>query len=262
MQDSVELLYVHRKLEDGDIYWVNNRSDRCHTVEATFRVTGKKPQIWHPETGNIEDVSYSIKNENTTVTLNFTPDDAFFVVFVEPADKKNVRLPASVERDLLPLERGWTVAFQQKRGAPESVMFDKLVSYTDYPESGVKYFSGTATYGKTFYLSGETLRNGKKLALDLGDVKNLAEITVNGASLGVVWKKPFRVDVTEVLLPGENSLEIKVTNLWVNRLIGDLQPDAKQKITYTTVPFYTATSPLQSSGLLGPVKIVSVTGNE
>lgn len=261
-QDSVELLYVHRKLKDGDIYWVNNRSDSYRTVEATFRVTGKKPQIWHPETGGVEDASYSIGGEHTAVTLNLTPKDAVFVVFAKPADKKEVRLPVSVECDLLHIEGAWTVAFQQERGAPENAVIDKLSSYTEHADKGIKYFSGTATYSKTIHLSEDMLRGGKKMVLDLGDVKNLAEITVNGAPLGVVWKTPFRVDVTNALHPGENSLEIKVVNLWVNRLIGDLQPNVKQKITYTTIPFYTADSPLLPSGLLGPVRIISVTGNE
>ena len=94
--------------------------------------------------------------------------------------------------------------------------------------------------------------------LDLGDVKNLAEVVVNGKSLGVVWKHPFRVELTDAVKSGENKLEIKVVNLWVNRLIGDAQPGIKQKITYTTMPFYQANSPLLSSGLIGPVRIFSL----
>jgi hypothetical protein len=94
------------------------------------------------------------------------------------------------------------------------------------------------------------------LWLDLGSVKNLAEVIVNGKSLGIVWKSPFRFDLTDVLKPGVSVLEIKVTNLWVNRLIGDAQPDAAQKFTYTTQPFYRADSPLAPSGLLGPVRII------
>jgi len=90
-------------------------------------------------------------------------------------------------------------------------------------------------------------------------VKNLAEVVLNGKSLGIVWKTPFRVDLTGALKQGENKLEIRVTNLWVNRLIGDQQPGVKEKITYTTMPFYKADSPLKPSGLLGPVKVVSVT---
>ena len=94
--------------------------------------------------------------------------------------------------------------------------------------------------------------------LDLGEVKNLAEVVVNGQSLGIVWKTPFRVDITEAMKPGANAVEIKVTNLWVNRLIGDQQPNAARKYTYTTMPFYRPNSPLLPSGLLGPVRIVRV----
>lgn len=96
------------------------------------------------------------------------------------------------------------------------------------------------------------------LWIELGDVKNLAEVIVNGKSLGIVWKKPFKVDVTGALKPGKNTLEIKVTNLWVNRLIGDKQPGNEKKFTYTTQAFYNADSPLLPSGLLGPVRILSV----
>ena len=99
-------------------------------------------------------------------------------------------------------------------------------------------------------------KRGARLWLDLGDVKNLAEVLVNGKQLGIVWKKPFRVDVTEALRPGANAVEIKVTNLWVNRLIGDQQPNTAKKHTYTTMPFYKADSSLLPSGLLGPVRFV------
>ena len=92
---------------------------------------------------------------------------------------------------------------------------------------------------------------------DLGDVKDLAEVIVNGKSLGIVWEKPFQLDVTRAMKPGVNTIVIKVTNLWVNRLIGDQQPDVVTKITYTTMPFYNAKSPLLPSGLLGPVQIIS-----
>ncbi|MCX6333718.1 MAG: glycosyl hydrolase, partial [Bacteroidia bacterium] len=128
-------------------------------------------------------------------------------------------------------------------------------------DTGVKYFSGTATYTKTINVPGNWLKKGEHLWLDLGIVRNLADVAVNGKSLGIIWKKPFRIEVTDVLKPGENQLEIKVTNLWVNRLIGDQQPDVAKKYTYTTQSFYRADSPLLPSGLLGPVQIVSLSEN-
>jgi hypothetical protein len=120
----------------------------------------------------------------------------------------------------------------------------------------VKYFSGTGTYKKTIQATATWFKNGAQIWLDLGSVKNLAEVAVNGKSFGVVWKMPFKVNITEALKEGENNLEIKVTDLWVNRLIGDQQPGTKTKITYTTQQFYKPDSPVVPSGLLGPVKIV------
>ena len=122
----------------------------------------------------------------------------------------------------------------------------------------MKYFSGSGTYTKTIEAKAEWFAKGAHLWIDLGDVRNLAEVTVNGKALGVLWHAPYRVDATSALKPGANQVSIKVTNAWVNRLIGDQQPDAKVKYTFTTVKPYKATSLLQSSGLLGPVTVDSV----
>jgi len=92
--------------------------------------------------------------------------------------------------------------------------------------------------------------------LDLGSVKNLAAVSVNGKSLGIVWKQPYRVDATSALKPGANSLEVKVTNGWANRIIGDRQPNLAKTYTFTSPKFYKASSPLWASGLLGPVQLV------
>ncbi|MBD0294843.1 MAG: hypothetical protein ICV84_06535 [Flavisolibacter sp.] len=256
--DTTKLMFVHRKLANGDIYWVNNRTNDNQNLKATFRISGKAPQIWHPETGKAEPVSYSIANSMTTVDLALTPNDAVFVVFQLPATKTSLTLPAKTETEIATVEGSWNVTFQPNRGAPASVTFDKLVSYTENSDAGIKYFSGTATYTKTINVPANQLVKGAQLWLDLGEVNNLAEVGVNGKPLDVVWKKPYRVDVTNALKAGENKLEIKVINLWVNRLIGDAQPGVTNKITYTTMPFYQANSPLQPSGLLGPVKVVSV----
>ncbi len=126
-------------------------------------------------------------------------------------------------------------------------------------DPGVKYFSGTGNYTNTINAPADWFKEGTQLWIDLGSVKNLAEVIINGKSLGIVWKTPFRLNMTEALKQGENTLEIKVTDLWVNRLIGDQQPGISKKITYTTMPFYRADSPLLPSGLLGPVKIYSIT---
>jgi len=257
-QSNTKLLYVHRKLSDGDIYWVNNRTDRKENVEASFRVSGKMPQIWHAETGKTETASYTIANGITKVNLSLEPNDAVFVVFKSPVTKKSVALPAIAEKELATIDGSWNVSFQPNRGAPATAVFDKLSSWTENGDAGIKYFSGTATYSKTINAPASWFTKAAQIWIDLGDVKNIAEVKVNGKSLGIVWKKPFKIDVTSALKAGDNKIEINVTNLWVNRLIGDQQPGAN-KITYTTMPFYQANSPLLPSGLLGPVQIVAQT---
>ena len=254
---TAELAYVHRHLTDGDLYWVSNRKDSTETVDVSFRVSGKVPQIWHPETGAVEEASYRIARDRTTVTLHLTPNDAVFIVFQTPAKQLLVTLPKLVEQELMPVTGPWNVAFQPRRGAPAKATFIKLASYTDNQDKGINYFSGTATYTKTINVPASALTTGTPMWLDLGEVANLAEVSVNGKPVGVAWKKPFRVAVTKALQAGKNKLEIKVVNLWVNRLIGDQQPETKQKISFITMPFYKAGSSLQPAGLLGPVRLVS-----
>lgn len=257
-QVDTQLLYVHRELPEQELYWVNNRNDRTENLEATFRVSGKTVEIWHPETGKIEPASYSFAEGRTKVALHLEPNDAVFVVFKENATKTAEILPAVTETKLTAIEGNWNLSFQKERGAPSDITIDKLNSWTESSEAGVKYFSGTGTYSKTIDAPKSWFKKAGQLWIDLGEVKNLAEVIVNGKSLGIVWKQPFRVDATGVLKPGKNTLEIKVTNLWVNRLIGDMQPDVKNKITYTTMPFYKADAPLLPSGLLSTVTILSV----
>jgi hypothetical protein len=256
--DNSELLFVHRKKEDIDIYWVNNRNNRGENFEVTFRVTGKAAEIWHPETGNIEEASYNIAEGHTKVPLRMEPNDAVFVVFRNKAKASSLKMVPPVETELAIIEGPWNVSFQPNRGAPAEIMLDHLTSWSENASPGVKYFSGTGTYKKTIQAPPDWFKTGSQIWLDLGSVKNLAEVVLNGKSLGIVWKTPFSVNMTEALKQGENVLEVKVTDLWVNRLIGDQQPDTKTKITYTTQPFYKADSPLVPSGLLGPVKITAL----
>ncbi len=145
------------------------------------------------------------------------------------------------------------MSFQEGRSAPQSATFDKLTSWSENTDGGIKYFSGTATYQNTFTMP--TLVQSATYEIDLGEVKNLAEVIVNGQNIGILWKKPFKIDISKALKTGQNSLEIKVTNTWVNRLIGDAQSDVKTKITFTIMPFYRGQEPLLPSGLLSEVKI-------
>jgi len=179
----------------------------------------------------------------------------------------------------LTVDGPWTLRFQPNRGAPNDVRFDKLISWSEHSDPGIRYFSGTASYLVRFDLPKDYQQNQGETWLDLGAVSVIAEARLNGKDLGVLWHAPFRVDVTKALRPGINTLEVDVTNLWVNRLVGDEQspddcewagkalarwPDwlvngtprpAGSRIAFATWKHWNAEDPLLSSGLLGPVKL-------
>jgi hypothetical protein len=252
------VLFVHRKLEDGDLYFVDNRSDHAAAIDATFRVTGKAPELWYAETGGAHPASYRIADGRTTTPLTLEPWGTAFLVFRNPAQQPSLTLPEPRTTQLAAIEGPWLVNFQPGLGAPASITLSGLASWSENPDPGVKYFSGSATYIKHIAIRRAWLRGGARLWLDLGDVKNLADVTVNGQDMGVAWHAPYRVDITPALRPGANLVAVKVTNAWVNRLIGDQQPGAAVKYTYADVKPYNAKSPLLPSGLLGPVRLESV----
>jgi hypothetical protein len=250
------IFFVHRKLAGGDLYFLDNRGDSDAAIDASFRVTGKVPELWYSETGKIAPASFTIAGGYTTVPLHFEPWGTVFVVFRKPTKETSHILPKPTETQLAAINGPWAVSFQSGRGAPSSISLDELIPWNTSTEKGVKYFSGTATYTKAIQVSKEWFQQGAKLWIDLGDVKNLAIVTVNGKELGTVWHTPYRVDATEALKPGVNQISIKVINAWVNRIIGDLQPGVTTKYTFTAWNSYKADSPLLPSGLIGPVAIV------
>ena len=252
---DADIEFVHRKLTDGDIYFVDNRSDRGSAVNATFRVSGKQPELWHAETGSTEPVSFRIEKGRTTVPLQLEPWGTVFVVFTKKTSETSRSVLPVKEKVLAEVNGGWAISFEPGRGAPASTSMEKLSDLSLSTDPGVKYFSGIATYANNVEAPAEWFGKGARLFLDLGDVKFLATVTVNGKDLGEVWHAPYRIDVTSALKAGTNQIEVKVVNTWVNRLIGDEQPGAT-KITFTDVKPYKANSQLQSSGLLGPVTLI------
>ena len=251
---KTKILYVHRRLKDREVYWVNNRNNREEKLTLRFRVSGRVPQVWHPEDGSVEEVGFRVKGLVTEVDVMLTPNDAVFVVFSGKATAPEKKVEVPVWVDLAEMKGPWTVRFQPERGAPASVELPALESLSRHSDPGVKYFSGTAAYHHNINIEAGWLQANRQIMLDLGVVKDLAEVLVNGQPAGIVWKTPFQLDIRKWLKAGENKIEIRVTNLWVNRLIGDAQPGAS-KITYTTMPFYQAGSSLLPSGLLGPVRV-------
>ena len=253
---DTELLFVHRQLADGELYFVNNRRERAETLEASFRVSGRAPELWHADTGRIEPVSYRIEGERTVVPLKLDPWDAVFVVFRAPAQAMSRSLPGKTLEPATTLAGPWAISFQPGRGAPPSASVPELASWSDNAEHGIRYLSGTGTYTRTLDVPADWLADGAELWLELGAVHDLAEVSLNGHALGVLWKPPYRVNLTAAVHAGANQLAIAVTNLWPNRLIGDAQPDAAVKYGYTVPQFYQADAALLPSGLLGPVQVL------
>jgi hypothetical protein len=261
-KDDSNVMFIHRKLSKGDIYFVANRIDRAETIETSFRVTGFKPELWDPAAGTIKPATYHFDGDRTVVTVPLDRFGSVFVVFRERTKTKSLTLPAQNQQTVAELEGPWQVSFQKERNAPATATFDKLMDFRDNPDPGIRYFSGIATYAKEIEIPGDLIENNGQIWLDLGQVYNLAEVWVNGKLAGTAWKPPYRVDISKFVEAGVNQIEIKSVNLWVNRLIGDAQPGVENKITLTTRNFYRADSPLVPSGLIGPVKIISQSTTE
>jgi hypothetical protein len=249
---TAKLRFVHRSLHGGDIYFICADNACPLAIEPSFRVSGRVPELWRADTGAMAPLSYRVERGRTIVPLQLESQGAVFVVFRDPTSVQSTVRPESGIEVLAPLDGAWDVSFAPDVGAPSHVRFESLHSWTDSVDSGVRYFSGTATYCKTILIRGEWLRAGSRVLLELGSVKNLAEVLVNGRLMGTLWKTPFRLYIGDALHPGENRIEIKVTNLWPNRLIGDKQPGAS-RVAFATFDPFTADSPLLPSGLLGPV---------
>jgi len=246
------LYSVHRALEDGDLYFIASGSADRRKVEASFRSTGRSPEIWRADLGERAPAPYRMERGRTLVPLELEAHDAVFVVFREPASEHSRFISEPATEVVAEVQGPWTVTFPPNRGAPAQARFETLSSWTANADDDIKYFSGTAAYTTNLNVNPAWTANGARVRLNLGEVKNIAEVSLNGKSLGVLWKQPFVIDITDALRPDENQLEVKVTNVWPNRMIGDKQPGA-QRIAYSTFDPFKPDSPLLPAGLLGPV---------
>ncbi len=297
--------YIHRNTETADIYYIVNRNDHPDYINATFRVTGKIPELWYPETGKSVDHKIFTSDKNSTsLPLFLEPFGSVMVVFRKPAEGNHIVSLKMDGQEIFPglpgkdidsapfiinddgnlvftnsanynvtwadgkeqefdvtgtlseqvISGDWQVEFDKKWGGPEKTVFKELKLWNEHDDPGIKYYSGAAVYKKNFNLSAGQLEKNHIL-LDLGEMYNVAEVTINGQHSGVWWIKPFRNEVTKYLKAGENSIEIKVVNLWPNRIIGDQLLPEEKRFTKTNVIKFTADYPLLTSGLAGPVTL-------
>lgn len=261
--DIGSLDYIHRTEGASEIYFVANRTNSPASVTVAFRVSGKAPELWNAVTGERRyAAAYEEKGGRTWVPLDFAPCGSWFVVFREASSSHPAVADSNVPeiRSVQELNGSWSVHFDPKWGGPDTVQFDSLVSWPTRSEPGIKYYSGTAVYEKTFVLADlKTNSNPSRLFLNLGDVCELAGIKVNGKPCGIVWCPPWSVDVTDALKTGENNLQIEVVNFWPNRIIGDASLPKDQRLTRTNIRKLTSTTPLEAAGLFGPVRLESHT---
>ena len=252
------IVWAHRATSDGDIFFVANQVERAETVDVSFRTAGKMPELFRPDTGETAPAGFRIENGRTKMRLTFDPYGSVFVVFRKPATMSSLVVPENVVTTAGTIGGAWDIDFPPNWGAPARAKLEGLQSWTDNAVAGIKYFSGTATYTKDIDAPESWFKSGARMVLDLGSVRDIAEVAVNGRPLGIVWKPPYRVDVTDALKRGHNHLEIKVTNNWANRMIGDVESAPAQPFTYSTGFPYRHGAKLVPSGLLGPVTVLTV----
>jgi hypothetical protein len=257
---SPVLNYIHRRDGATEIYFVASRTNMPTAANCAFRVEGKVPELWNAVTGERRlAAAYEARTGQTIVPLDFAPYGSWFVVFRAPATQHPARANSN-STTFIPLAEisgSWTVRFDTNWAGPASVEFDSLVSWTERSEPGIKFFSGTAVYEQAFKLSPAVISDRQSAVyLDLGNVRELAEVKVNGQSCGITWTPPFRVDITAAVRAGENKLEVEVVNFWPNRIIGDAALPQEQRLTRTNIRKLTPDTKLMDSGLLGPVKLM------
>ena len=255
---SASFSWGHRRDGDSDVYFVSNQEYKGRNVEAIFRIEGKQPELWDPDTGEQRELrDWWVEDGGTHINLEFAPAESYFIVFRKSAKPPKVRGRNFAEFTAIQNIDGlWNVEFEAKRGAPAAIVLSELVSLHEHSDDGVKYFSGTAIYRHSFEF--ELSENRQNVFVDLGDVVNLAEVRLNGKSLGFLWKPPFRINITKAIKQGDNLLEIAVSTTWHNRLAGDARLDKNNQIGVAKMfPLGRMRGrKLVKSGLIGPVNLL------
>jgi hypothetical protein len=255
---SDSILFIHRKVADGEIYFVSNQKTKTVNISPEFRVTGKQPESWNAVTGDRRILpSYYQKDKVTAVPMKLEPYESAFLIFRKAGVKKDTTATNYPQPTAsIAIDKPWTVTFDAKmRGPKNPVIFETLTDWSNHPNDSIKYYSGTAVYQNKFNIT--TLAKGTNYILDLGLVRAIAKVKINGVDVGGAWSPPYQLDITRVLKAGENTIEVKVVNTWVNRLIGDSKlPVAERKVSAQVMP--NISKGVVSSGLLGPVKVLTI----
>lgn len=246
--------FIHRRLPGKEIYFVSNQSDQPQDVQPQFRVTGMKAEIWNPVTAERMRLDVQDNGSLSTANLHLEGNESAFIVFSNEADEALATYAPAQLQTLLAISTPWQVTFQEgMRGPAEPCTMDSLLAWNQSEDDRIRYFSGTATYTNTFKLKKEP---AAPVWIDLGKVMVMARVYVNDTYAGGVWTAPYRLNIGRLLRKGTNTLRVEVVNNWQNRLIGDQKLPEQERPTWTSVNPWSADSPLQESGLIGPVRLL------
>jgi hypothetical protein len=278
ISSSGDLRYTHRMLDDREIYFISNKTESTVSNTCSFRDGTFNAEIWDAVTGEIHRIESFIDEKGTlSVKIKFDPYQSFFVVFYHSSkngEENTPALPIFSNMNVLKRIYGpWNVTFDTIWGGPGTIVSDSLFDWSEHPAEAIRYYSGIAVYHKYFDMT-ENKSERSEVYLDLGTVRNIARVRLNGKDMGTVWTAPWHVNITKAIKSKGNYLEIEVANLWINRLIGDEsepwdgvvdgkwpewllngKPRGSKRITFTTHRFYKKNDPLMESGLMGPVNI-------
>ena len=276
---SDEIRYTHRRDAGYDIYFVANTRDNQIQTEVSFRTSRGQPELWDPVTGTKRALpDFKKLNDRTVIPLHFFPNESYFIVFSELAESAESGSNFLESMTHQTIEGPWEVSFDSVFGGPKQIQFPELIDWSSHKEEGIKYYSGIASYTNTFKWEGSSEEKDQYF-LHLGEVNHMAKVFLNEIEVGTVWTAPWRQDVTSYLQEGENQLEIRVANLWANRLIGDADKmedgridgkwapwlndgsGPKNTFSFITRKYYSKEDQLLKSGLIGPVIIQSINQN-
>jgi hypothetical protein len=267
LKTDASLVYAHRTCPDREIYFVANQSDSTVRTSPEFRTAGKQPELWNPVTGEMRTLpACEYAGESTVVPLQLEPHESMFIVFSgkgSPVFSGKGSPKLSGIKDNFPdpltlaeISTPWTVTFESgkiRRGPSEPVIFDKLESWSLNSDERIRYFSGTAVYSNTFSLAS---RPDGEVYIDLGKVGVMAKVKINGKYAGGAWTYPYRVNISNQVKTGENSVEIEVVNTWNNRFVGESMLPEEQRVVKPRSNKWNPASALSESGLLSRVKII------
>lgn len=283
---------VHRHSHDGDIYYVGNLSDKEQDIRVSLRIDHQLPEIWNAETGKIKNAEdWKFENGRTLVSIHLQPYQSRFIVMRRVATLQEIEQGKSAKpilkrQSILPLQARWTIHFEPKLDTPFTITADSLTDFSLSTDKRIKYFTGTTTYQTEITIPAQKLSGAPQVWLDLGEMNDIAEVSVNHMPADTLWYPPYRADISQYLQKGKNAIRITVTNNWANRMIGDEQYPAdfewgtdrgeklgramkaypewflkgeprpqKDRKCFEVWYYYRKDSPLQKAGLDGPVNI-------